>query len=92
MVTYGAPPPKKKGKGSGTRIGQGREEVSQGIPVRSVGRDDADSGPCPPRYSYRPNHNKYATGTDACMPLAADRTAGERVVSSMIPERSGQAR
>jgi hypothetical protein len=52
-------PPKKrkKGKGSGTRIGRG------------------------------PNHRNYATGIDSCIPLTADRTAGERVVTSMIPEK-----
>jgi hypothetical protein len=77
----------KKGKKEGTRIGKegkGRSMIleSQGIPVRTVRRDYDDSGACPPRYSYRPNHNKYVTGTDTCMPLAVDRTAGERVVPS----------
>ena len=47
----------------------------QGIPVRTAGRDDDDSGACPPRYSYRPNHNKYGTGTDACMRLEESNVA-----------------
>jgi hypothetical protein len=55
---------------------------AQGIPVRTPERDDTDSGVCPPQYSCRPKHNKYATGTDTCMPLAGDRTTGERVVVS----------
>jgi hypothetical protein len=68
---------------------------SQGIPIRTAGRDDTDSGGYPPRYSYRPNHNKYTTGTDSCMSLAVDRTAGERVVPStqtrLTRETSGRS-
>jgi hypothetical protein len=64
----------------------------QGIPVRTARRDDDDSGACPRRYSYRPNHNKYATGTDTCMPLATDRTAGERVVPSTQTRLTGGGR
>ena len=86
MVTYGSPKKKKRernGNENRTRR-NGRSMIleTQGIPVRTAGRDDADSGACPPRYSYRPNHNKYDTGTDTCMPLSVDRTPGERVVPS----------
>ena len=92
MVTYGAPQKKDKRERSGNenrtrRKGRSVLLESQGIPIRTAGRDDTDSGGYPPRYSYRPNHNKYTTGTDSCIPLTPDRTGGERVVPSMIQDK-----
>ena len=34
--------------------------------------DATTSGASPPRYSYRPKPNKYATATDACMSITED--------------------
>jgi hypothetical protein len=97
MVTYGAPQKRKKGQKGGNENRKGRE--GKKYAPRATGdtradseRDDDDSGACPPRYSYRPNHNKYATGTDTCMPLAADRTGGERVVPSTQTRLTGGGR
>ena len=44
-----------------------------------------------PYHSNRtvPNHNKYTTGTDVCMPLVEDSVSQERVVSTTQTRLTG---
>jgi hypothetical protein len=82
------PPPKEKKKRERNENRDRKTEGKKYAP-RATGDPRADSGKrwCWLRCMtttilYRLEHLQYATATDACMPLAGDRDAGERVVPS----------